>query len=269
MTKQFELYDGKVTVAFIEGTHRYKVLKPSEQEGYKLGVTTTLKVLNKPELLQWASNMAVDTFAEAWKSSLHLWGQMEFKELCKQAKYAHMTYRDARALIGTNIHQWIEKHIAGEDVPYADDMAKGVNSFLEWESTHKPEYIHSERVLYSQKHDYCGTMDAAALIDGKKTIIDFKTGEPDKQYDLKTKRYTGRRRARSEHFMQEGAYSIPLKEELGFEADQLMTLYLPSSGNLYVFSSPFVEFWEKSFIDTLSLYRKVQKANKLNTYEGV
>ena len=42
----------------------------------------------------------------------------KFKELCKKAKYAHLTYRDAKAEIGKNVHSWIETHIAGDDLMY-------------------------------------------------------------------------------------------------------------------------------------------------------
>lgn len=117
------------------------------------------------------------------------------------------------------------------------------------------------------KHDYCGTMDCGAIIDGMKTLIDFKTGDPEKEYNAYQKRYTGRVRGRLEHFMQEAGYNIPLNEELKWGADQLMTLYLPLDGSLNAFKSEFVEFWEELFIQVLELGRRLQKANKLNDFE--
>lgn len=268
-TKVFELYDGSVIANFIEGNHRYRIMEPSEYAGWKQGVTTILRVLNKPELLQWAANQACDTLYKAYQElePEDFWSEKEFNDLLRTARYAHMTYKDAKAKIGTDVHSWIEQHIAGQDTDYDELMKPSVEAFLRWEEKVKPEYIFSEKLLYSKEHDYCGTMDSCAIIGGKTTVIDFKTGSPDKEYNERQRKYTGQVRGRTEHFIQEGAYAIPLKEELGIDCEQAMTLYLPNTGGAYAFYSPFVDFWQELFTGILGVHRSLQKANRLNEYE--
>lgn len=267
-TKISNLYNGEITISFSEGTHRYRVTAPSELAGYKDGVTTPLRVLNKPELLQWAANKACDTFYEAYNADpKKQWSEAEFRELLAKAKYAHATYRDAKAEIGTRVHAWIESHIRGVDTGTDELIEPAVKAFLKWEAKTKPEWIFSERVLYSKKYDYCGTVDGGAIIDGLRTVIDFKTGEPDKEYNPRTRRYTGKTRARVDHFIQEGGYTTPLVEEDRWMPEQLMMMYLPADGGLHVFNSQFVEFWQEMFTSILGLHRSLKKASQLNPYE--
>lgn len=263
-----ELYGGEVTLTFSEGNHRYKVLAPSERAGYKDGVTTPLRILAKPELLQWAANKACDTFYEAYSTDpTKTYSKAEFAELAKKARYAHITYKDAKAEIGKRVHDWISQHIAGSDMPYDKLMKPAIESFLAWEEKVKPEWLFSERALYSKEHDYCGTVDGVAMINGLRTVVDFKTGSPDQEYSSKTKRYTGRKRARIDHFIQEGGYTNPLVEEDNWKPEQLMVVYLPADGSLRVFNSQFVEFWRELFTSVLHLDRALRKASKLNPYE--
>jgi len=268
MAIQVTLYEDTepVIVSFTENTHRYKVVEPVECAGYKTGVTTILNVLNKPALMQYAANKAVDTFYEAYALVDSLWTKEEFKELCKKSRYAHVTYKDAKALIGKDVHSWIEKHIAGVDGELTDEMKPSVAAFLSWEEENRPEYVFSEKIVYSKQHDYCGAMDCGAVINGVKTIIDFKTGGFDQEYDAYKKRYTGRGRSYNEHFIQQGGYSVPLKEETGWQADMLTTLYLPVTGGANAFSNPYVKFFEETFLAVLDIDRRLKKANKLNEY---
>ena len=261
-----KLYGGDVTIAFSEGTHRYKVTAPESMAGYKDGVTTPLRILNKPELLQWAANMACNTMYEAYDPKRQ-WSEAEFSELLRKAKYAHITYRDAKAEIGTRVHAWIAQHIAGKDTEYDEVMTPAIENFLKWEADNKPQWLFSERLLYSKEHDYCGTVDGGAIINGLKTVIDFKTGSPDKEYNTRTKRYTGKYRARVDHFIQEGGYTTPLVEEDRWMPEQLMMMYLSADGGISVFTSQFVEFWQGMFKSVLQMHRDLKKANKINEYE--
>jgi hypothetical protein len=271
-TVQTILYenDEPVVIDFIEGTHRYKVIEPLQYSGYKPGVTSVLKVLNKPALMQYAANKAVETFHEAFYTTPNDdgWTEAEFKDLCSKAKYAHLTYRDARAEIGKKVHAWIEAHIAGVDEEIEEEMTPSIEAFLDWESKVKPTYIFSEKILYSKQHDYCGAMDCGAIIDGVRTIIDFKTGEPDKEYNASKKQYTGKFRGYNEHFIQQGAYSIPLDEEMDWKAEQLQTIYLPATGGVQVFTSPDVDFFAETFLCVLDVDRRLKRANKLNEYRS-
>ncbi len=43
------------------------------------------------------------------------------------------------------------------------------------EKQHKVKFVSTERIVYSKKHDYIGKMDAEAMVDGKRVLVDFKT----------------------------------------------------------------------------------------------
>jgi hypothetical protein len=91
--------------------------------------------------------------------------------------------RDTAANIGTQVHEWIEKYIkraltGGGDLTLPDNekVQNGIISFKSWLDENKVEFVASEKIVYSKKHDYVGTLDCIAKINGKMTLLDFKTG---------------------------------------------------------------------------------------------
>jgi hypothetical protein len=50
-------------------------------------------------------------------------------------------------------------------------------NFEEWKSRHSFEAIETEISLVSEKHKYGGTLDCVALVDGKLSLTDWKTGK--------------------------------------------------------------------------------------------
>jgi len=230
-------HGGKHTVEFTEGNHRYKV-----DGEYKKGVTTILGILDKPGLVQWASNKAcdwirlnsisVETSNGTSPDAYHV-----TEEDLKEAKYAHRTLKDNSAEIGKRVHKWIEEHISGNDTEIDDDMKISVESFLKWESEHDIEYLHSERITYSEETDICGTTDSVIILDGVRTILDFKTGHPDKEYNPSKKSYSGRVRGYTTVYMQDALYDIAIAEEDKLFADQYAVLYLPTDGGAFMFKT--------------------------------
>ena len=55
------------------------------------------------------------------------------------------------------------------------EVKKGFEAFLKWESQNHVQYHASERIVYSLKHDYIGCMDLDATINGKRCVVDFKS----------------------------------------------------------------------------------------------
>lgn len=241
-----QLYVGSnepVTLQFDESPtrHSYKILAPERLAGVKTGVTTTFDILNKPELVQWAANKAVEAIQNGLKPS--------------EAKYAHRKAKEDAGDIGTRVHFWIENHLAGKDLPYEDDMKSSILGYLRWEKKYQPKIYFSERVVYSKNFDYPGKVDLGAKIGNRYGIIDFKTGSCDKEYDPKSKRYTGMIRARTEHFVQDAAYDIAIAEEDGLVADFYGVLYIPVDGNVEYFTTNDVLSCQEAFIETLQTRR--------------
>lgn len=121
------------------------------------GVTTITGVMDKPALIRWANGLGLRGIDST-------------------------KYVDEMATIGTLAHAIIEAHIKGVKMDYSDATPNQISlaensalKFFEWIKGKKIEWIFSEKSLVSEKHRYGGTIDAYATVDGKKTLLDFKT----------------------------------------------------------------------------------------------
>ena len=99
---------------------------------------------------------------------------------------------DRAGRFGTNLHKLIQRFLTGESVSYYDNQAEGdrVSTAL-WERfniwldfwrelnvTHEVEYEKEdcEVIGYCEEHEFAGTIDFIAYLDGKKTMFDWKSG---------------------------------------------------------------------------------------------
>ncbi len=123
------------------------------------GVTTILSVLAKPQLIKWANNLGLQGIDSS-------------------------KYTDAAARIGTLAHYMVQCHLTKEE-PNFDEYSKdeidqaenALISFFEWAKGHDIKPIFTEKALVSDIYGYGGTIDCYAEIDGKRGLIDFKTGK--------------------------------------------------------------------------------------------
>ena len=123
------------------------------------GITTVLNLRAKPQLIPWANKIGLQGI-----------------EVGK--------YVDDKADIGTLAHDMITNKLTGKESDTSDysknqiDLAENsVLSFWEWEKDHKIEEVFfCERPLVSNIYRFGGTLDIYAKVNGKKEIIDLKTG---------------------------------------------------------------------------------------------
>ena len=174
--KIFTLYSGAVVIEFKEANHSYWKVEKDGKKRRLTGVTTFMKVLDKPALVPWAVNTAIDNVRER-KEELQSAGPVAFEEILESAKNLYIKKKDEAADLGSIIHNWCEDYIKGKNpvMPEDPQVTQGVLSFLEWVEHSKVKFASSERIIYSQKYDYVGTLDAEATIGGKLYLIDFKT----------------------------------------------------------------------------------------------
>lgn len=177
MLEKFSLYKGKLILYFDDGSHIYQV---NGKQVY--GVTNIVRIIDKPALRYWAVNKAIEYIGANLKAGVSL-DEIQIKNLLNEAKIAHTKSTTGAADLGSLIHEWIEKFLkAGlskqplPKKPINKEMKNAIEGFLDWSKQHKVKFISSERKIYSRKHKYAGTLDAEAVVDGKATIIDFKTG---------------------------------------------------------------------------------------------
>ena len=128
-----------------------------EIDGLSLpSVTTILKIHNNPALNRWASNLGT--------------------ELSEQ-------YKEETAEIGKQIHSYVARLIKGipigklEWMQLSDEIKNGIRAYERFRLQVKFEGMETEKMVYSVKYKFAGTLDAIGKIGKDKILIDFKTGE--------------------------------------------------------------------------------------------
>ena len=142
------------------------------------GASTITGLLNKPMLVKWANNLGLQGIDSS-------------------------KYTDKAASIGTLIHYLVECHITKKKPDLSDyapseiEIANvGLKKYLDWESKHTIEPIFNEEQFVSNEYKYGGTADFYCILDGKYTLIDFKSCKA----------------IYSEHFCQVSGYGNLLRE---------------------------------------------------------
>ena len=157
------------------------------------GVTTVLNLLSKPALVPWANKMGLQGIDTS-------------------------KYVDDKADIGTLAHAIITDKLTGKETDTSDysknqiDLAENsCLSFWEWGKDHKIESVmFVERPLVSEAHRFGGTLDIYAVVNGRKEIIDLKTGSG----------------IYNEHIYQVATLKMLLKEN-GFPVDGTRVVNIP------------------------------------------
>lgn len=175
------MYGGKINGKFLGPTedkpNRHMYFIEGER---KTGVTTALGIKDKSApLMSWLRDETVKHALENYGSGLTI------EELVK-CLYANEKSVAKAADLGSQIHAWCEAYINYRigakghgkmpEMPQNPAVQQGAASFLAWEAEHKVKFLWSERVVYSRKHDYIGTADFAAKVDGELCLCDIKSG---------------------------------------------------------------------------------------------
>lgn len=157
-------------------------------------VTTILQVIGKPALINWAAKVErelvtevscglyQDAMALPQKLSATAW----ITSLADRLGKTKASQRElAKASeIGSQAHSLIEWTLKAKmlqqpgPAPKISDKAQW--SFMAWEDWArsvelKPLFV--EQVVYSEQYGYAGTLDLLAEVNGKLTVLDWKTGK--------------------------------------------------------------------------------------------
>jgi len=194
-----KLYNGTVTLNFDGFRHRYTWV---EKDKEIRSVTKILQVINKPALINWASNMAIEYVSEQIVPGVS-YDELELANIWQKGRKAHWEKKTDAGDIGTFLHKWVEKYINGENPgkPVNPDLQESVLKFLIWVKKHNVKFLLSEQVIFSKKYEYSGTTDFICTIDGNMYIGDLKTSSgiyPEMMLQTAAYRY-----ARTEEFPEE------------------------------------------------------------------
>lgn len=155
------------------------------------GVTTVLKKLDKPAIVQWAvDNTAAFAVAniDALLSRTEEQGYGFLRWYWKRdalagdasdiRNYSQGVLNDA-AELGTLVHDWIAADHGACPYPNVDGAPayfwEMVNEWDKFKQEHEIVPILTEETFWSHSYGYAGTADALWMIDGVPTLLDVKT----------------------------------------------------------------------------------------------
>lgn len=212
-------------------------------EGEKFpSVTTYLNILDKPALIPWASKLAEKTTILAFETALEdyknglISGDTEkevfIAAILERAKSyipvekAHEKELERAANIGTDAHKLIEHHLKRmmkltKDKYPEPKHAESFNAFEAaklWIKEVQLKPIKIETTVACAKYEYAGTLDCYGYVNGKLTILDWKTGK----------------RIYPESYMQNAAYRYAANL-VGMPSEQGMIVHIPKNSE----SDPF------------------------------
>ena len=153
-------------------------------------VTTVLKNLNKPALLQWAVDQTaayavanIDgllsrTEEQGWGFLRWYWNRDPLKGDVDIRNF-YNGVRDDAASLGTAIHEWIEAETTGGLYPDVSDAPEHfwemVSVWDAWYASHDVKPLVSEGTVWSHKYGYAGTLDGIWIVDGVPYLLDVKS----------------------------------------------------------------------------------------------
>lgn len=251
------LYGDSVKLEYHDGAHKYLVSKLVKDDLWTApapvtGVSTYCNSLSKDFMGPWAAKLAAEYIAENW-------GTTTKAKLIDAAKKRFRAVSNVGKRAGKLGHLYVEARLKGKDIvmPTADADLKVIESvaraFDKFTEDWQPDMLEIEKVLYSKSHNYAGTADFIAEIDGKLVIGDWKTSNtsrynPDGIYET--------------YFMQLGGYCIAYEEMTGKEVGELVVVNLPKDGSNYKLKR--LEDLGMSKLDCMLYFLNVKQAYELN-----
>lgn len=158
-------------------------------------VTHILTCLNKPALVNWAADQERTAVVDAAATLYVDCGKLP-TALPRSSFVATLAARlgqmraHERALrkagdIGQQAHDLIERELRQslglpltKPAPKAcDEAAHAFRAFQAWARSVRLQPKAIESVVYSRAHQFAGTLDLVADVNGRETVIDFKTGK--------------------------------------------------------------------------------------------
>lgn len=160
-------------LVFYPSSHRYKL-----DGKWVQGVTTILGgAMPKPALTKWASKSVAEYVANNRDAVEHLYG-MGAGPMIAALKDVPWQQRDEAANRGTEVHDYAERIVKGEEVDVPEVLVGHVESAIafleEWDI--RPVLV--EAVVGSREHQYAGKLDLVA--DSRRApraIYDYKTSK--------------------------------------------------------------------------------------------
>ncbi len=166
-----KLYGGEVELLFDSFKHLYTFNNKKVTS-----VTQALSIINKPALVAWAANSAIEyvsTQIEAGKQ----YDELQLQAIFEAGRKNHYNKKQEAGNLGTFVHKWVEDYIKGNNpaMPVNVELQDSIKKFLGWVEKHKVTFLLSEQQIFSRKYNYTGTLDFICKIEGEMYVGDLKT----------------------------------------------------------------------------------------------
>jgi hypothetical protein len=161
-----------VILRYAPKSHRYKVVIKGKEYAVP-SVTTALGVLDKPALIPWALNQAVEFLRSAISPGVEH-AESYLEEVYAQSKRAARTKRDLAANVGTLAHTILERYPDCGTIPDGH-VGSCVTGGLAWLRTSDVQIEMRECPVYSRRHRFSGRFDGLARVNGSLSLFDWKT----------------------------------------------------------------------------------------------
>lgn len=161
--------------------------------GDMVSVTTVLSCIGKPALIQWSANVERELVIEA---AANLYEDLAETPRMARPSYittltdrlgkekAHQRLLNKAGEVGSQVHKLIEWTLRaklcqkqGPSPAITDKAMWAFSVFERWAKDVDLKPLLIEQTVYSKKYQYAGTLDLLAEVEGKLTIVDFKTGK--------------------------------------------------------------------------------------------
>ena len=211
---KIEFHDGKsIELEFNEAKHQY-----SHDGEFVPAVTSVLSttIAKQQFLMPWAVKMGAEWFKEncLGYDSFHD-NDEAIEEVVKGIKGAYKRKSAGAIDLGRRVHEWCEQAILWKlgkaevpSMPEEEPAVNAINAFRDWVKSNDVEWLAAEQRVYSRKHNYAGTVDAVAHVNGEFSVIDFKTST----------------RIYEEFYLQVAAYSKCVEDIYGDPVDKAYIL---------------------------------------------
>jgi hypothetical protein len=230
-------------------------------------VTTILSVIGKPALIAWSGKVEREMVTSA---SLALYRDVHGTPKMSDIAYlntlatrlgkerAHSKELAKAGDIGSQTHALIEWNLRASlmqqpgPCPHVTDKATW--AFMAWEDWKKSvnlKPIWIEQTVWSDTHGYAGTMDLLAEVNGKLTVVDWKTGKA----------------IYPEAFLQNAAYRHALREMGHGDPVQGIIVRLPKNTEDPEFEAKIIPQSEAKLMETFLHTFELWKWNQIGEEE--
>jgi len=216
-----------VTTTLLKPLYEVKLIADGRQHFYQIGqdeklypgVTTVLSVINKPALVQWASNMACQNIREYLMDNAldKPLTKDQVEKACLEGKNIYKKKASEAADVGTRVHQAIDSIIKGEKKDIPEDIQPGVDGFLSWKASNSLKIELGDTKLGSKLFGYGGSLDFVGFEGNDAVIFDIKTTKKRKDRD---------HGAYDEYGLQLAAYCQAFTETYGIPVKEAYVLWL-------------------------------------------